>query len=62
MDGLALSVERPVLISATARAKLESARKRLRLEQDTVQHGDLCDEDKFEILERAHEDENSSAR
>lgn len=62
MGGLALSVERPVLISATARAKLESARKRLRLEHDTGQDGDTGDEENIEILERAHEDENSSAR
>ena len=62
MDGLPLSVERPVLISTSAREKLESARKRLRLEQDTGQNGNDSDEDRIEILERAHEDENSSAR
>jgi hypothetical protein len=62
MDGLALSVERPVILSADARAKLEVARKRLRLEQQTGRDDDDSEEERDEILERAHEDASNTAR
>lgn len=63
MDGLALSIERPVLLSADARAKLQVARKRLRLEQQSgPDEDDDGDEEIGEILERAHEDPSNTTR
>ena len=62
MNGLSLSVERPVLLSTAAREKVESARKRLRLDQGIGKDAEKSDEEKIDILERAHEDATSTAR
>lgn len=66
MKGVLLSVERPVVLTAEARASLEAARKRLKTSHDGValpfssslKEHDATDRD--EILERAYEDAAST--
>lgn len=59
MEGLALSAERPVVLTQAARAKLEEARKRLRLDD---WRGEKQQDEKDEILERAYEDATNTTR
>jgi hypothetical protein len=65
-ESLALSVERPILLSPESRARLDSARKRLK--EDVAKgttgggHQEETEEVNDEILERAFEDVDYSIR
>lgn len=61
MEALALSAERPVILTQVARAKLEEARKRLRQNNwEREEDEKKQDDEKEEILERAYEDGTST--
>ena len=61
MEGLALSVESPVLLSADSRRRLQLARKNLRESHTSSRYAHEGD-DVDDVLERAYEEGGSHLR